>query len=157
MHLDYPTIFYRTIFPTDLFGLYVLFSLADHVMVPQRTVSFKCRLMHMHPRAYVCIINEKTKDKFPRENHVAWIGKQNIPAKNVYFSWLLQVLLTHLQVQLRLQPWLAGLRYDFFFTGGISLLFFVILISSKYLALPISELLPPRISVAKRFKVYIHN
>ena len=62
MHLDYPTIFYRTIFPTDLFSLYVLFSLADHVMmVPQRTVSFKCRLMHVYPRVYACIINEKTK------------------------------------------------------------------------------------------------
>ena len=56
MHLDYPI---------DLFSLYFFFSLPDHVMVPQRTVSFKCRLMHMHPRAYACIINEKTKGKFP--------------------------------------------------------------------------------------------
>ena len=70
MHLVYPTIFYRTIFPIDLFSLYVSFSLSDHVMVPQRTVSFKCRLMHVHPRAYVCIINEKTKGKFPGEYHV---------------------------------------------------------------------------------------
>ena len=157
MHLDYPTIFYRTIFPIDLFSLYFFFSLPDHVMVPQRTVSFKCRLMHMYSRAYACIINEKTKGKFPGEYHVAWIGKQNIPSKKVYFSWLLQVLLTHLQVQLMLQLWLAGLRCDYFFTGGISLLFFVIRVSSKYLTLPISELLPPRISVAKGFKVYILN
>ena len=49
-------------------------------MVPQRTVFFfvclfvflfKFRLMHVHPRAYVCIINEKTKGKFPGEHHVA--------------------------------------------------------------------------------------
>ena len=39
-----------------------------------------------------------------------------------------------------LHLWLAGLRCDYFFTGGISLLFFVIQISSKYLTLPISEL-----------------
>ena len=60
MHLDSPTTFHRAIFPIALFSLYVLFSLSDHVMGPQRTFSFKCRLMHMHPRAYVCIIHEKT-------------------------------------------------------------------------------------------------
>ena len=43
----------------------------------------------------------------------------------------------------------------FFFSGVFSLLSFVILISYKYSALPISESLPPRISVAKGFKVYI--
>ena len=79
MHVVYPTIFYRTIFPIDLFSLYVLFSLADHVMVPQRTVSFKCRPMHVHPRAYACIINEKTKGKFP--------GEQNILGNKVYIFW----------------------------------------------------------------------
>ena len=31
--------------------------------------------MHVHPRAYVCIINEKTKGKFRGEHHVVWIGK----------------------------------------------------------------------------------
>ena len=41
-----------------------------YVLVPQRTVSFKCRLIHVHPRAHVCIINEKTKGKFPGEHHV---------------------------------------------------------------------------------------
>ena len=65
MHLDYPTIFYRTIFPIDLFSLYFLFSLSDHVMVPQRTVSFRCRLMHVHSSACACIINEKDKKKIP--------------------------------------------------------------------------------------------
>ena len=63
MHLDSPTIFYRTTFPIDLFSFYVLFSLSDHVMSTPENCSFKCRLMHMHPRAYVCIINEKTKGK----------------------------------------------------------------------------------------------
>ena len=55
------------------------FPISGHVMVPQRTVFFVClfvflfkfRLMHVHPRAYVCIINEKTKGKFPGEHHVA--------------------------------------------------------------------------------------
>ena len=70
MHLDSPTIFYRTTFPIALFSLCALFSLSDHVMVPQRTVSFKCRLMHVHPRVYACIINETTKGKFPGEYHV---------------------------------------------------------------------------------------
>ena len=69
MHLVYPKIFYRAIFPIDLFNLYVLFSLSNHVMGPHRTVSFKCRLMHVHSRAYACIINEKTKGKFPGEYH----------------------------------------------------------------------------------------
>ena len=45
------------------------FPITDHVMVPKRTVSFNCRLMHVHPHAYVCnIINEKTKGKFPKES-----------------------------------------------------------------------------------------
>ena len=72
MHLDSLTIFSRTIFPIEknLFSLYVLFSLSDHVMGSQRTVSFKCRIMHMHPRAYACIVNETTKGKFPEEYHV---------------------------------------------------------------------------------------
>ena len=34
-------------------------------MVPQRIVFVKLRLMQVHPVAYVCIINEKTKGKFP--------------------------------------------------------------------------------------------
>ena len=68
MHVVYPTIFYRTIFSIDLFFL-----------GPQRTVSLKCRLMHVHSRAYACIINEKTKGKFP--------GEQNILANKVYIFW----------------------------------------------------------------------
>ena len=41
------------------------FPISDHVMVSQRTVSFKCRHMHVRPRAYVCVISEKTKRKIP--------------------------------------------------------------------------------------------
>ena len=37
---------------------------------PQRTVSFKFCPMHVHPRAFVCIFYDKTKIKFPGENHV---------------------------------------------------------------------------------------
>ena len=46
------------------------FLISDHVMIPQRTVSSKCPLMHVHPRAYVSIINEKIKDKVLEEHHV---------------------------------------------------------------------------------------
>ena len=55
-------------------------------MVPLRTVSFKCRLMHVHPRAYVCIIIEKTKKANSLED-ITWseLGKQNIQAKKVYW------------------------------------------------------------------------
>ena len=40
---------------------------------------FKCRPMDAHSRAYVRIVQEKTKDKLPREHHVAIviIGKTN--------------------------------------------------------------------------------
>ena len=53
----------------DLFSLYILFS---HFRPRDglRTVSFKCRLMHVHPCPYVCIINEKTKGSFPGEHLV---------------------------------------------------------------------------------------
>ena len=34
-------------------------------MVPERTVFFEFRLIKVHPRAYGCIINDKTKGKFP--------------------------------------------------------------------------------------------
>ena len=43
----------------DVFSLY-----------PRELFFFKCRLIHAHPCAYVCIINEKTKGKFPGEHHV---------------------------------------------------------------------------------------
>ena len=42
--------------------------------------------MHVHPREYVCIINEKTK--------ITWseLGEKNIQAKKVYFGYELGVL-----------------------------------------------------------------
>ena len=43
---------------------------------------FKCRPMQVHSRAYVCILQEQTKDKFPREHHVAIV----IIGKNKYAS-----------------------------------------------------------------------
>ena len=43
----------------------MFFSLSDHVMVPQKTVSFKCRLMHVHPNACARIINEENKRQIP--------------------------------------------------------------------------------------------
>ena len=41
-----------------LFSLFVCFPISGNIMVPQRTFSFKCRLMLVNPRAYVCIITE---------------------------------------------------------------------------------------------------
>ena len=38
----------------DLFRLFILFSHFRPRMVSQRTVCFKCRPIHVHPRAYVC-------------------------------------------------------------------------------------------------------
>ena len=48
------------------------FPILDHVMVPLRTVSvsLKFRPMHVYSRAYVRMIYEKTKGKFPGEYHV---------------------------------------------------------------------------------------
>ena len=42
--------------------------------------------MHAHTRAYVYIINETTKGKFPTEYLNIWseLGAQNIQAKKVY-------------------------------------------------------------------------
>ena len=67
-----PTCFF-CIVVKDLLSLYVLFSHFMYVLVPQRTVSFKCHLMHVHPRAYVCIINKNAN--FLGEHHVVWIVK----------------------------------------------------------------------------------
>ena len=36
----------------------------------QGTVFFKCLPRDVHPRAYLCIFHDKTKGKFPGENHV---------------------------------------------------------------------------------------
>ena len=54
------------------------------MMIPQRTVSFKRGLMHVHPHACVCIINER--QKVNSLENITWseLGKQNIQAKKVY-------------------------------------------------------------------------
>ena len=80
-----------------LFSCMFCFPIPDDVIVPQRIVSFICRLMHVHPCAYVCIINEKTKGNFHVGESITWseLGKQNkhtslgltaglIQAKKVY-------------------------------------------------------------------------
>ena len=41
-----------------------VFPIADHVILLQRTVCFNCRPMNLHPRAFACRANEKTKGKF---------------------------------------------------------------------------------------------
>ena len=53
------------------------FPIADHVIVPERTVSFKRRPMHVHPRAYVCILYEKTKRKIPRRTSSRGLNREN--------------------------------------------------------------------------------
>ena len=66
------------------------FPIWDYMMLPQRTVSFKFCPMQAHPRAYVYIIYEKTKGKFPRENQVVWIGKTKHTSlrRSITLHWL---------------------------------------------------------------------
>ena len=46
----------------DLVSSYVFcFPVSYHMIVPQRTVPFKCRPMHVYPRAYVWIIIKRQK------------------------------------------------------------------------------------------------
>ena len=42
----------------DFLACLVCFPISDNIMMPQTTFSFKCCLMHVNPRAYVCIITE---------------------------------------------------------------------------------------------------
>ena len=42
----------------DFLACLFCFPISDNIMVSQRTFSFKCRLMHVNPPAYVCIITE---------------------------------------------------------------------------------------------------
>ena len=59
----------------DFLACLFCLPIADHVMLPKRTVSFKSRPIHAHPRTYACMTNEKKKGKLPREHHVLRIGK----------------------------------------------------------------------------------
>ena len=66
------------LFNRPCFSLYVLFFPLQSTwwyLKEQRTVSFLRRLIHVHPRANVCKIKEKTKGKFPGQHHLVWIGK----------------------------------------------------------------------------------
>ena len=59
----------------ELFSLYFHFRQTTWWYPRELFLSIVVLLMHVHPHAYVCIINEKTKGKFPGEHHV---GNQNI-------------------------------------------------------------------------------
>ena len=52
--------------PIDLFSFYVLFS---H-FIPRDGTPRELFLSNVHPRARVCIIDEKPNGKFPGEHHV---------------------------------------------------------------------------------------
>ena len=56
----------RTKLPIDLFSFYVLFS---H-FIPRDGTPRELFLSNVHPRARVCIIDEKPNGKFPGEHHV---------------------------------------------------------------------------------------
>ena len=62
------------------------FPISDHLMVPQRTVFFFNVIIYVRSRAYVYIIYEKTKGKFPWEHLLSELGKQNIQAEKVYYG-----------------------------------------------------------------------
>ena len=70
-------------FPIDLFSLYVLFSISDHVMQLEGIVSFKCRLMHVQLHAYLMIKTRKNSHE-----GITWseMGKQSVQAKKVYYK-----------------------------------------------------------------------
>ena len=77
-----------------------MFSNTGCMVILQRTVSFKLRLVHV---AYVCIIYEKTKGQVPLG---PLLGKQSIKAQEVYsqrtlspYAWRLERWVTaHMQV-----------------------------------------------------------
>ena len=112
MHLDYPTIFYRTIFPNDLFSLYFLFSLSDHVMVPQRTVSSRCRLLHVHSSACACIINEKDKKKIP------WRTSRGLNRENKTYQLKRFISLGYYRSQEKSKTMVIFQPFGFFLFGG---------------------------------------
>ena len=62
----------------ELFSLYSHFRQTTWWYPRELFLSIVVLLMHVHPHAHVCIINEKRKGKFPGEHHV---GNQNIQEK----------------------------------------------------------------------------
>ena len=64
----------------DLFSLYILYVFSQFRArdgIPENCF-LQMSSVHVHPRAYVWIINEMSKGKFPD------LGKQSIQAKKVY-------------------------------------------------------------------------
>ena len=61
------------------------FLTSDHVMIPQRTVSFKCPLIHVHRRAYryVCIFMKRKK---ANSMGITWSesAKQKLPPSQAH-------------------------------------------------------------------------
>ena len=154
MHLDYPTIFYRTFFRFDLFSLYVLFSLSDHVMVPQRTVSFRCRLMHVHSSACACIINEKDKKKIP------WRTSRGLNRENKTYQLKRFISPGYYRSQEKSKTMVIMQPFCFFFfwgvgdgedkQGALSGL-------GEIVNFPFVSLLSYRIPVSKVFKIYLYT
>ena len=72
----------------------ILFVIADYVMTPQRTVSFKCLAIHVHMRAQ----RMKSQKANSLENrNVVWIGKikPKLPFALFsgwrFFQWIAQI------------------------------------------------------------------
>ena len=71
------------------------FPISDHIMVPQRTVSFKCHPMHVHPK--LCLHNLwKDKDKFPGEH---WKSKTYKLKRSIYVSSIIRCKNTSNQIK----------------------------------------------------------
>ena len=59
------------------------FAISDHVMLLERIVSFKCRLMHVQMCVYLI-----KKQKENSHEGITWseMGKQNTQAEEVYYK-----------------------------------------------------------------------
>lgn len=76
---------YHTCELIDLFRLYVSFShFRQHDFTITELLLVNVILMHIHPRAYVCITYEKAKDKFLENTTWSELGRENKQAKKVY-------------------------------------------------------------------------
>ena len=79
----------------ELFSLYSHFRQTTWWYPRELFLSIVVLLMHVHPHAYVCIINEKRKGKFPGEHHV-----RNQTYKENWEAWDLP----HTSLHQRLSP-----------------------------------------------------
>ena len=58
--------FWQNMMNIDFFWLGMFsFPISDHVIIPKRTVSFKCRPMHVHPSTYACNL-------WQEKRHIPW-------------------------------------------------------------------------------------